>query len=104
MSDQFRTDTSTVRPPCETRFDWILVKGQGPAMQENRALLNWFPSPASKDLAPAAAFHLRSGEQGELALAGHITNIRNLKSLCHAPNVDCRNICGCVPDAEVRQQ
>ena len=35
-----RTDTLMTRPPWEKSSESILVKGQGPAMQETRALRN----------------------------------------------------------------
>src|SRR5215469_11470561 len=49
-------------PPVRDRAS-IRVKGHGPAMQEARALRNWFPGPASREIEPLDALHLPSGEQ-----------------------------------------
>ena len=59
-----------LRPPREKRSDSILVKGHGPAIQETLAFRNSFPSPASSDAEPIAAFHLPSGEHGGRPLQG----------------------------------
>ena len=63
VSDQSRADAVMVWPPWEKWSASILVKGQGPAMHEARALRNSLPAPASKVAEPTAAFHLPSGEQ-----------------------------------------
>src|SRR5258705_8330047 len=65
VSDQFLADTLIWRPPLENESFSILVKGQGPAMQETRTSWNTLPSPASSAVPPTAAFHFPSGEQGE---------------------------------------
>src|SRR6185312_1994922 len=65
VSDQLRTVTLITRPPCEYPSCSIRVNGQGPATHETRASRNSFPSPASRDAPPIAAFHLPSGEHGE---------------------------------------
>src|SRR5262245_3727973 len=65
VSDQSRTETLILRPPVENPSDSILVKGQGPAIQETLTFWNSWPSPASSDIEPIAAFHLPSGEQGD---------------------------------------
>src|ERR1700730_2249962 len=70
VSDQLRTATLMWRPPCEKPSKSTLVKGQGPAMEETLPSRNALPSPASRDSAAIAAFHLRSGEHGELFLQG----------------------------------
>src|SRR5882724_10434240 len=64
VSDQFRADTFTSRPPCKKSSSSILVNGHGPAMHEVRALRNSLPSPASSFAEPIEAFHLPSGEHG----------------------------------------
>src|ERR1700686_1238349 len=64
VSDQFRTETLTFRPPRERSSNSTLAKGHGPAMQETLAFRNSFPSPASKDAEASVAFHFPSGEHG----------------------------------------
>src|SRR6516162_11584020 len=64
VSDQLRADTEIAWPPCEKSSFSILVKGQGPAMQETRALRNSLPSPASRVVDPIDALHRPSGEHG----------------------------------------
>src|SRR5258708_54878 len=59
---QLRATTLEWRRSCETFSTSTLVKGHGPAMQEALGLRNSFPSPASRDNNPTAAFHLPSGE------------------------------------------
>src|SRR5215469_6596163 len=64
VSDQSRAVAVKVCPPLVKSSFSIRVKGQGPAMQETRALRNSLPAPASSDAEPSAAFHRPSGEQG----------------------------------------
>src|SRR5579863_7490859 len=59
-----------VRPAGGMAPESILVKGQGPAMQETRAFWNCWPSPASIVTATFAAFHLPSGEHGSWPAQG----------------------------------
>ena len=61
MSEQFRTDNSTPRPPSERVLDSILEKG--PRYTGNSRIAKLVSSLASKDAEPAMAFHLPSGEQ-----------------------------------------
>src|SRR4029077_13891744 len=70
VSDQFRTETLTFRPPRERSSKSTLAKGHGPAMQETLAFRNSFPSPASSDAEFSAAFHFPSGEHGWRPLQG----------------------------------
>src|SRR5208283_2968640 len=70
VSDQSRAATIIVRPPWLHLSDSIFVNGQGPAMQEARALRNSLPAPASRDTELIAAFHLPSGEHGRCFLQG----------------------------------
>ena len=70
MSDQSRTVRVRTRPACNIWFDSMRVKGQGPAMQEARGARNSLPTPASRVMAPSAAFHFPSGEQGCCFLQG----------------------------------
>jgi hypothetical protein len=70
-----------LRPPRENWSDSILVKGQGPAIQETLTFRNCRFSPASKDSERIVAFHLRSGEHGGWSLQGtfpvfEIVNVR----------------------------
>jgi len=64
VSDQFRAVAVKVWPSLVNSWLSILVNGQGPAMQDTRALRKWLPDPASSDAEPIAAFHLPSGEHG----------------------------------------
>src|SRR6202451_423565 len=64
VSDQFRTETLSVRPFCDVSSDSIRVNGQGPAMQVKRTLRSSLPSGASAEYVPIDAFHRLSGEQG----------------------------------------
>ena len=64
VSDQLRTNTLKWPPSCESFSCSIFVKGHGPAMQETLTLRNSFPSPASRDTEPIAAFHLPPGAHG----------------------------------------
>src|SRR5260370_39927476 len=68
--DQLRATTLKWRRSCETFSTSTLVKGHGPAMQEALGLRNSFPSPASRDNNPTAAFHLPSGEHSGCLLHG----------------------------------
>src|SRR6266542_2497253 len=70
VSDQATAETETVRPGWVSPSVSILVNGQGPAMQEARALRNSFPAPASSETVPVAAFHFPSGEHGGVPLHG----------------------------------
>src|SRR5215471_2447913 len=70
VSDQLRTDKVMICPLDEARSESILVNGQGPAMQEARALRNALPTPASRLAEVSVAFHLPSGEQGRWSLHG----------------------------------
>src|SRR4051794_35476304 len=53
-----------LRPPREKPSTSILVKGQGPAIQETLAFRNSFPAGASMVADPITAFHFPSGEHG----------------------------------------
>src|SRR5579862_7201533 len=70
VSDQLRTDKVMICPLGDARSESILVNGQGPAMQEARALRNALPTPASMLAEVRVAFHLPSGEQGRWFLQG----------------------------------
>src|ERR1700733_397769 len=70
VSDQFLTMTVIVRPGRGIAPVSILVKAQGPAMQETRAFWNCCPSPASMVTPPTVAFHLPSGEHCALPAQG----------------------------------
>src|SRR3954471_16893540 len=79
VSDQFRADTFTSRPPCKKSSASILVNGHGPAMHDVLALRNSFPSPASRDADPIAAFHFPSGEHGGCFRHGTLPVFTTLK-------------------------
>src|SRR5678810_1302004 len=87
VSDQLRAVTFTSRPPCRKSSDSILVKGQGPAMHEVRALRNSLPSPASSDAPPMAAFHCPSGEQGGCFRQGTLPVFTTSKVLTALPTL-----------------
>src|SRR5882724_2153157 len=87
VSDQFRADTFTSRPPCRKSSASIVVNGHGPAIQEVRALRNSFPSPASSDAEPIAAFHLPSGEHGGRFLQGTLPVFATSKVLTALPTL-----------------
>src|ERR1700690_977422 len=87
VSDQFRADTFTSRPPCKKSSASILVKGHGPAMHEVRALRNSFPSPASSEADPIAAFHLPSGEQGGCLRQGTLPVLATSKVFTALPTL-----------------
>src|SRR6266568_2281080 len=62
VSDQEVPATDMVRPSWSSPVASMRVNGQGPAMQEARALRNSLPSPASSAVDAVAALHLPSGE------------------------------------------
>src|SRR5882672_7856176 len=68
--DQSRATTLKWRRSCETFSISTLVNGHSPAMQETLGLRYSFPSPASRENNPTAAFHLPSGEHGGCLLHG----------------------------------
>src|SRR6266496_5283335 len=70
VSDHVVPETETVRPSCSSPEGSMRVNGQGPAMQEARALRNSLPSPASSDVDAVAARHLPSGEHCKWAAQG----------------------------------
>src|SRR5580704_16393368 len=70
VSDQLRIERLRRRRSGVSSSRSMLVKGQGPAMQETLGLRNSFPSPASRDMELMAAFHFPSGEQGGRLLQG----------------------------------
>src|SRR5580700_6643263 len=87
VSDQSRAETMMVWPPWENLSVSILVKGQGPAMQETRASRNSLPAPASSDAEPMAAFHLPSGEHGRCFLQGTFPRFSISKDLAALPTL-----------------
>src|SRR6185369_4622284 len=87
VSDQFRADTFTSRPPCKKSSASILVNGHGPAMHDVRALRNSFPSPASSDAEPTDAFHFPSGEQGGCLRQGTLPVFATSKALTALPTL-----------------
>src|SRR5690349_20332860 len=87
VSDQLRTDALMVRPPREKLSVSILVKGQGPAMQDNLAFRNSLPSPASSIAEPIAAFHCIPGEHGGLPSHGTLPVLTIWKVLTALPTL-----------------
>jgi hypothetical protein len=85
VSDQLRTEALMVRPPFEKLSDSTVVKGHGPAMQDNLAFRNSFPSPASSVAEPTAAFHLIPGEQGGFPAQGRFPVFMTSKVLTALP-------------------
>src|ERR1700739_457285 len=85
VSDQFRTEALMVRPPCEKWSDSTEVKGHGPAMQDNLAFRNSFPSPASSVADATAALHLMPGEQGGFPAQGTFPIFATAKVLTALP-------------------
>src|SRR5438045_3356809 len=70
VSDHVVPETEMMRPSCASPDGSMRVNGHGPEMQEARALRNSFPSPASSEVDPVAAFHLPSGEHCRWAAQG----------------------------------
>src|SRR5260370_25693111 len=89
VSDQLRIEALMVmvRPPFEKLSDSIMVKGQGPAMQDNLAFRNSFPSPASSVPEPIAAFHSIPGEQGGLPWQGTLPVLATSKVFTALPTL-----------------
>src|SRR5437588_10774159 len=83
--DQLRATTLKWRRSCETFSTSTLGKGHGPAMQEALGLRNSFPSPASRENKPTAAFHLPSGEHWGCLLHGVFPVLTTSKVLTALP-------------------
>src|SRR5277367_5718247 len=87
VSDQLRTVTVMVRPGRGPAPVSILVNGQGPAMQDTRALLNCSPAPASIVMLPIDALHLPSGEHGGLFPQGTLPMFGTANVLAALPTL-----------------
>src|SRR5579863_483504 len=85
VSDQSRTLTLIFLPLREKLSVSIRVNGQGPAMQVTLPSRNSFPSPASSEAPPTAAFHFPSGEQGGCSRQGTLPRLATSKLFSTLP-------------------
>src|SRR5690242_4506585 len=87
VSDQLRIEAPMLRPPLEKLSASTLVNGQGPAIQDNLAFRNSFPSPASRLAEATAAFHSIPGEHGGLPAQGTLPVLATSKVLTALPTL-----------------
>src|ERR1700735_3039380 len=85
VSDQFSAVTLILRPPWINPLESIRVNGHGPAMQEAVIFSNKLSAPASSDSVAEVAFHLPSGEQGDLWSQGTFPRLTTWKVLTELP-------------------